>query len=141
MIESLISHYGYKQGLTIKNNIIVEWPYEAPQPTKEELENFIQQSKEGSIVILLEQSCRNYQESDNLGACDSNLFSLMTSVKAVHKIAGTAPGQKAQENLDWLDSLWNECSQRKQNLTENYDFSQFGKIPNKFKEIREEIGE
>lgn len=40
MIKEIQKVYGVREGLEIRGDKIEKWPYEAPQPTKAELDNF-----------------------------------------------------------------------------------------------------
>lgn len=45
IIEAIIWKYGYKQGLTLVDNNIHEWPYAEHQPTREKIDAVLEEYK------------------------------------------------------------------------------------------------
>ncbi len=49
LTEAIIDKYGFKSGLTLQGNKIIEWPYKQPKPSESELnilhENFKESNK------------------------------------------------------------------------------------------------
>lgn len=38
MIDAIIDKYGFMEGLTIRDDEIIEWPYDVPIPSRQELQ-------------------------------------------------------------------------------------------------------
>lgn len=69
-IDAIIDLYGHRDGLTVIDNTIVSWPYDEPQPTRQELDNIISnyQSNAGN---------RQKMNMEILSSKDDILLSLM----------------------------------------------------------------
>ena len=93
-------------------------------------------------VETLYSSCMLWQSRpSDPHTCDSNFFALLTSIKAVARIAQVPVATKAAACLSWLDTLWADYYTRKATGSTDYDFSSHGGCPHSFVEVREEAGE
>lgn len=85
----------------------------------------------------LREACERYQIHP--GKCNSNFFSLISTVQGVAKATGTEIPSKVKECIDWLDSLWLLHNTREEAEDyDNHDFSEAGQIPHGFDVIRTE---
>lgn len=87
------------------------------------------------IIESLYNACR-LQEAK---ICDDNYRDLLNNAKVILKLDNTKTLTKCLESVAYLDSLWNEYYNRRDNLIENYDFSTFNNMPNSYQQLRSEI--
>jgi hypothetical protein len=87
------------------------------------------------IIEQLYKAAMDRQES----ICDANFMQLIGDGRVIKRTITSSVLPKVDACLAHLDTLWDEYYNRKSNLTENYDFSSIGSMPNTYAEVRAEI--
>ncbi len=58
MIDAMTHALGYKPGLTLRGDEIVEWPYSSPIPTTAELESMKEEYERHLTIIAIKKKAR-----------------------------------------------------------------------------------
>lgn len=106
LIESILWKFGHKQGLTLHGHKVVEWPYDFPVPSDEELNNIVEEYKKKEYYKFEREKAYKqeiYPHLDNakMLAELENDNSKMNELKAKkQEIDARHPGPSEQNNAN-----------------------------------------